>query len=452
MRIGQIGLGYVGLTSAVTFALRGHTVLCYDTNPDVVMSINQSTPKSGEFLQYLQADVKGLVEKKLLSATTNIEALDDCDAYLLSVPTERQDEPYMDIVNALCSELLLFFNEDSPLIIIESTVTPGTTEKIVEQLLDKGYKLDEDYHLAIAPRRDWFADAEKSVANLPRVVGGASPDSTERAVKVLANICRNIQVTTADVAELTKSVENALLNVQVTFCENLASSYSHVDVNRVIELATTHWRLNPLHLGAGISGRCIPLSLKYLKEGLTDNSYSRFFQTVMDEDSYYRHDIITELYIRYEDIVSTRIKDENVDVIEVGILGLGYRKDFRDIGGSPGMFFYKEFKEMYRINGSYDEKEYQRLILGVYDPLFSSEELAKYKLNSFDPFKRWDMLLIATPHTVFEIHAVELISKNKGKGSLVLDTYGIWEKHSALMAEKGITYVRVGNPNWISNQ
>lgn len=459
MNILQCGMGYVGLTGAVHMAMNGHTVYCYDVSPEVISALRQGTPKAGEFLEYLQADVAKLIDQELLIPVHSLADVwgVDFDAFLLSVPTEKDDYPYMDIVFGLVPELMAHFKRKmwKPLFIIESTVTPGTSKELVEKMAGLGYHLDHNYYLAIAPRRDWFASADKSLGNLPRAVGGASEESSYRAISVLSGVCTHIQGCTADEAELVKSVENALLNVQLAFIEHLAITYGRrVDVNRVIELATTHWRLSPLHLGSGIAGRCIPLSIRYLNDGLDLDSKEMipgFLGDVADQDCLYRWEITHATQKKIEAIATKKAAHGDVYDVRVGIIGMGYRRDFRDLGGSPGIDFYKRIYAGLLHAEDHRPDSLKHVTLGICDPLFTAEETQKLKLNVFRYQDGWDVLLLAAPHSsiVADFPLITLFGK---KGGVVIDTFGIWQSHKEELAEKGIEYIRVGQKGWVPNE
>lgn len=447
MHIGQVGMGYVGLLSAAYFALDGNQVICYDTDSKVVQSLRDGTPKSGEFLSYLQTDINRLVKNGRIVPTEKFEFLQYCDAYFLSVPTERKDLPFMNIVEECVIKIVSSFSKEDfkPLIIIESTLTPGTTEKIVSELKQKNFNIDEHYYLAVAPRRDWFADEQKNLTTLKRVVGGCSELSTNNAVAIIQQICPQIQKTTAEIAEMTKSVENALLNVQVSLIENLACIYPHLNMNKVVDLATNgHWRLNPLHLGAGIGGRCIPLSIDYLNKG-TNNNYNYLLDEIKNADIAYRNTIVD---VVYEHAVKMCENIPNIPVVKIGILGVGYRKDFKDIGNSPGLYFASELEK----ESTYFITKYNKAFdVQVFDPLFTIEEIHNLEHNYFDYSKGWDILVLAAPHTYFMENFDDFLKSRNSiecNPSVIIDTYGQWENNFEFLKELNIKYIRVGNANW----
>lgn len=279
MKIAYHGLGYVGLTGAVHFALAGIDVIGFDPDPTIAAAVNDGKPKHGEFLSYLGDKLSAASGH--LRATTQFADTLEADVHIVAVPTERKGEPFDAIVFEVLTKLWQSA-KDGAIVLVESTLAPGTIDRWVATV-PKAYAQYEvtqaadgassgvavrasrdvadigtgKFHLAVCPRRDWFADQSKSLAALPRIVGGYTPLSTEMAEDVLSHVSTKILRTTYRTAEITKALENALLHVPLMYVHQLAMALPEHDVAEAVRLAGTHWRLMPLHLNVGTGGRCL---------------------------------------------------------------------------------------------------------------------------------------------------------------------------------------------------
>jgi len=246
------GLGYVGLTCAAHFAKSGVNVIGYDPDQSVVDAINAGKPKAGEFLGYLGDNIQGLPFR----ATTDFTEVCAHRIHIIAVPTEKDGEPWMLLVRRVVWTLLDVLPIGS-LIIIESTLTPGTIDQLMKE-----YTGEHGCLVAHAPRRDWFADPEKNLATIPRVLGGFTPAATEAAAKVLEDVTPAELILQTDhrTAELVKPLENALFHLPIMLAHEMALIYPGHDVREAVRLASTHWRFasfGGLYLGMGSGGRCL---------------------------------------------------------------------------------------------------------------------------------------------------------------------------------------------------
>ncbi|MEM1510867.1 MAG: nucleotide sugar dehydrogenase, partial [Thermofilaceae archaeon] len=255
-----IGLGYVGFPTAVVFASRGFNVIGVDVDESKVAAVNRglsylTEPGLGELLA-------SVVSKGKLRATTIIEdALEICDSILIDVPTPIRagivDLNYVVNVSDIIAKRL----RKNMLIVVESTVPPGTTSGLIKQILENGsgLKADEDFYLAHVPERIAPGRAIEELLNVPRVVGGVGPNSTKRALEVYRRVNPNLLPTDATTAELVKLIENAFRDLNIAFANLIAliAEGIGVDVFEAIRLANTHPRVNIHWPGAGVGGPCL---------------------------------------------------------------------------------------------------------------------------------------------------------------------------------------------------
>ncbi len=416
------GGGYTGLTCAVHFANAGLKVVVYDPSPDVVKGINDRTPKAGEFLAYLKDNVAWAN----LSATNRREDVEDAPVHILCVPTERMGRPCDDIV---VESLLWLIDEaaQGATIIVESTLIPGTIDSIRESV-DFKVRVGSDLALAVAPRRDWFADPDKNLGNLERVVGGYTANCTKRAVEVLSKVSPKVMETDYRTAEITKALENALLHVPLMLVHQLAVAMPDRNIAEAVRLASTHWRLiKGMHLNFGTGGRCVPLGTRYLVEAagaaFSIGEEADYFETLMRQK------------------VAAAIAKHLPPPARVLVMGMAYRPSFKDMGLSPGLDVARHLEEL-----GYQVK--------VHDPMWSAEELET--LTGLDAatdevddwYCRFDAIVLATPHSTYLEAGSHGLGPHVAKGTLIFDAQGAWKKFKPRFKEQEAKYIQVGTPGW----
>lgn len=419
MELVIFGGGYTGLTGALHFALAGIKVLIYDPDEATVDGINKGVPRANEYLSYLNADIASLVKKGLLQATTDIKLTYRYFVNILNVPTEKNGQPYDEIVTEVISNLIT----KEKLIIVESTVSPGLIDDILNHYPQ--LRPGEDFNLAICPRRDWFSDKDKNLANVSRIVGGVTEQCTSKATEVLSIVSNEILKTDYRTAELVKAFENAQLHVQCMLAYQMAYSYPDRNVAEMLKLAGTHWRLLPLYLGLGTGGRCVPLGTQYLTQAADENKPLTLGEVSIDWDRHFRMIVA--------DSVTYRLPMD----ASVLVLGVAYRPEFKDAGLSPGLDVAKHL-----MNRGLD--------VATFDPMWTEEELEKLtnlpvrKLSQYE-----SAIVLATPHKEFE--KLPLQSHLWRKDQIVLDGSGLWSQYKDLFKKRGVKYFQIGTPGWLQD-
>ncbi|MFN8059588.1 MAG: nucleotide sugar dehydrogenase [Vicinamibacterales bacterium] len=264
---GVIGLGYVGLPLAVEFGKAGLRVTGIDLDQSKVDAIN-----AGEsyILDVPTAEVKELVEKKRLFATTDFSKLSDVDTINICVPTplRKTKDPDLSYIVSAVEEIAKYLKKGQ-LIILESTTYPGTTEEVVRPMLEeRGLKAGEDFLLAFSPERVDPGNPRFQTANIPKVVGGVNAESSQ-ASAVLYGMSVNtvVPVSSTQVAEMVKLLENTFRAVNIGLVNELALMCRDMNVNvwEVIDAAATKpFGFMPFYPGPGLGGHCIPIDPFYL--------------------------------------------------------------------------------------------------------------------------------------------------------------------------------------------
>ncbi|HEX6153446.1 MAG TPA: nucleotide sugar dehydrogenase [Solirubrobacterales bacterium] len=265
MQIGIIGLGYVGLPLAVAFAESGCEVVGLDVDPSKVEALNGGR-------SYIEdvpsATLEPLGER--LRATTEYAELAACDAVILCVPTPLSDSREPDLTYLVESgEALAQVLRSGQLVVLESTTYPGTTRDRLLPILEKsGLTAGSDFHLAFSPERIDPGRTDFMVKTTPKLVGGVTEASTERARELYAEICDTVIVLSSpETAELAKLLENIFRSVNIALVNELAQLCDRleIDVWEVIDAAASKpfgfMRFDP---GPGMGGHCLPVDPFYL--------------------------------------------------------------------------------------------------------------------------------------------------------------------------------------------
>ena len=265
MQIGIIGLGYVGLPLAVAFAEAGCEVVGLDVDQDKVEALNAGR-------SYIEdvpdSSLEPLAER--LRATADYAELAACEAVILCVPTPLSDSREPDLTYLVDSATALAqVLRSGQLVVLESTTYPGTTrDRLLPILETSGLTAGSDFHLAFSPERIDPGRTDFTVKTTPKLVGGVTEASTERARELYAEICDTIVVLSSpEAAELSKLLENIFRSVNIALVNELAQLCDRlgIDVWEVIDAASSKpfgfMRFDP---GPGMGGHCLPVDPFYL--------------------------------------------------------------------------------------------------------------------------------------------------------------------------------------------
>jgi len=265
MKVGIVGLGYVGLPLAVAFAEAGQEVIGLDTDTARVDSLNAGRSHIEDVPDSALEPVRDRIV-----ATVRPEDLGPCDAIVICVPTPLTSsrEPDLAYLNAAAESLATVLRKGQ-LVVLESTTYPGTTrEELLPALERSGLSAGRDFHLAFSPERIDPGRTDYTIRTTPKLVGGLTEACTERARELYATICDEVVVlTTLEAAELSKLLENIFRSVNIAFVNELAQLCDRlgIDVWEVIDAASTKpfgfMRFDP---GPGMGGHCLPIDPFYL--------------------------------------------------------------------------------------------------------------------------------------------------------------------------------------------
>jgi len=332
---GIIGLGYVGLPTAVAAARAGWQVVGFDIDPERVNSLNSGASHVADVDSHTLA---ALVEERRFRATTDTSRIAECDVVLICVPTpiNRSREPDLTAVVA-ASRAVRAALRHGQLVILESTTYPGTTVEVVQPILEEsGLKATHDFLLAFAPERLEPGNMRFALADIPKVVGGLTPAATERAVQFYSAFIRTVvPVSSPTAAEMVKIYENVFRCINIAFVNELALLCSRMglDVWEIIDAAATKpYGFMPFYPGPGLGGHCIPVDPHYLAwKAKHYDFHVKFIELAASINDSMPYFVLER--------VMTALNDQGKCLrgARVLVLGVTYKRDVDDIRESPAL-------------------------------------------------------------------------------------------------------------------
>ncbi|HEY7309636.1 MAG TPA: nucleotide sugar dehydrogenase [Gemmataceae bacterium] len=333
--IGIVGLGYVGLPLAHAFSSAGFRVLGFDVDRDKVAKLNRGE----SYLNHIPSTwVQDMRAGRRFEATADFQRLAEVDTISITVPTPLNETRTPDIHYLEDAALTLAtFLRPGQLVIVESTTCPGTTRQVVLPLLKKsGLRVGEDFFLAFSPEREDPGNRDFTIRTIPKVVGGIDPRSLELAAALYGEAgLRVVKVSTPEVAEACKILENTYRAVNISLVNELKVLYDRmgIDIWEVIEAAKTKpFGFQAFAPGPGLGGPCIPKDSLYL--AWIANKYDTPTRLI---------DAATDTNLLVRDFVLTKTIDalnehgKAVKGAKIAVLGVSYKKDVGDLRDSPAL-------------------------------------------------------------------------------------------------------------------
>ena len=399
--VNVIGLGYIGLPTALMLASHGVEVVGTDYNNELVSTLNagKTTFKEDGLDELFQRAVDSGIK-----FTTEYQVT---DTYIVSVPTpydkfsKKVDPCY--VVSAVKSVMEVC--SKGATVVIESTVSPGTIDKYVRPVIEaNGFAIGEDMHLVHAPERIIPGNMVYELLHNNRTIGADNKDIGEKIKALYASFCQGqIVVTDIRTAEMTKVVENTFRAVNIAFANELAKICRHdnMDVYEIIKICNMHPRVNILQPGPGVGGHCISVDPWFLVGDYP--SLAKVIDESMKTNDGMPDFVLNRIY---------EIMKENglTDISRVGLYGLTYKENVDDMRESPTLQLL-ESQERHLAPG-----------LKVYDP-FIAKDVVKNQYHNLNEFlAATDLVVIMVKHDEIKENADKLA------GKVVLDCHNIIHK------------------------
>ena len=333
MKIGIVGLGYVGLPLAVAFAEAGHEVIGLDTDPRKVEGLNAGH----SHIEDVPDSVLAPLGERLRASTDKAE-LASCEAIVICVPTPLTSSREPDLTYLLDSATALSgVLGQGQLVVLESTTYPGTTrERLLPILEESGMKAGQDFHLAFSPERIDPGRTDYTVKSTPKLVGGLTPACAERAEALYSSICEQVIVLSSpETAELSKLLENIFRSVNIALVNELAQLCDRlgIDVWEVIDAASTKpFGFMHFEPGPGMGGHCLPVDPFYLAFKAREHDFYPEFIELAGKVNQTQPAFCVERIERALNDASKSVKGS-----KILLLGLSYKAGVGDIRESPAL-------------------------------------------------------------------------------------------------------------------
>ncbi len=342
MRVGVVGLGYVGLPLAVAFAEEGHAVVGLDADPRKIDALAEGRSYIEDVTSERLAALDGS-----LTVTSRYPDLSSCDAVIICVPTPLTNsrEPELSYMVDAATSLAAVLQKGQ-LIVLESTTYPGTTRERLRPILEEsGLAAGRDFHLAFSPERIDPGRTDFTIRTTPKVVGGLTEACTMRAVELYSRICDQVvEVSSPDAAELSKLLENifrsvniALVNELAMLCERLG-----IDVWEVVDAAASKpfgfMRFDP---GPGMGGHCLPVDPFYLAFKARElDFYPEFIELAGKINQAQPHWCVRRIERALNDA------SKATHGAKVLLLGVSYKAGVGDIRESPALKIIRQLADL----------------------------------------------------------------------------------------------------------
>ena len=333
MTIGVIGLGYVGLPLVVAFAEAGDHVVAVDVDARKVSAIAAAESYIEDVPSERLRELRGSIQP-----TTHYAPLARADAVLICVPTPltRNREPDLGPLSAAATSLAHVLQRDQ-LVVLESTTYPGTTrERLIPLLEESGLRVGDGLSVAFSPERVDPGRTDYTMRNTPKVVGGITTESGDRAEELYKRICDHIvRVSTPEAAEMSKLLENIFRSVNIALVNELAilSDRMGIDIWEVVDAAATKpygfMRFEP---GPGMGGHCLPVDPFYLTWRAREFDFSTEFIEIAGKINQQMPYFCVERVERALNDVG-----KPVNGARIVILGVSYKGGVGDIRESPAL-------------------------------------------------------------------------------------------------------------------
>ena len=387
--IAIVGLGYVGLPTALTARANGARTIGIDTSESRLKAIREQQVDLVS-TDHLQLSTR--LDDEDFVLTSSVAALGEADAVLICVPTpvDAQRAPDLRMLRDACADAVRHARAGQVLI-LTSTSHPGSTrELLADPLRERGFVVGKDIFVASSPERIDPGNKTPHSA-VPRVLGGVTPECLERAAAIIGLLTDDVvQVTSADAAEMTKLLENSFRAVNIAFANEFADACEAigVDPREIVDAAATKpYGFMPFYPGTGVGGHCIPCDPHYLLSRLHDQGVAApILASAMDAIAARPHQIV--------DDIASRLARQGRALAEARVLvvGVAYKPGIEDIRESPGI---EIVTELIRRNAEVD----------IHDPLVPSVPIGEQQilLSVKQPdATAYDAVLVNTLHPGFD--------------------------------------------------
>lgn len=402
-----VGLGYIGLPTAVVFALAGKQVVGIDIQPEIVAQLNQSQLHFSE--PALAEGLRQAVHCGRFIAKSTPEA---ADAFIIAVPTPLNVDqtPDLSYVKAAVINIAPVL-ENGNLIVLESTSPVGTTEQIAAQLQQLRPDLTT-LHIAYCPERVLPGKIMQEIYQNDRIIGGLTPQATEYAIELYQTFCQGLCIpTNARIAELCKLAENSFRDVNIAFANELSMICEKLNVNvwALIALANRHPRVNILQPGVGVGGHCIAVDPYFIIHQVPEQA--KLIHTARAVNISKQQWVLNDIKLAVADY--SALTNQVPNRLRIACLGLSFKADVGDLRESPAMAIVEQLIEWHSGD------------VWVVEPHIAELPVHLQKKAEFVPLEQAitaaDILVVLVDHSLFKS-----VESHQVQHAHVIDYRGIW--------------------------
>ncbi len=434
LKIGVVGIGRIGLPTALSIANSGLETIGIDINEKLVEMINSKKYPLSDEPEFDKIFDNVILQKKF-SATTNIEeAISKCDVIILSLPTPMNNQNVPDYTALLTvGKSLNQLLSNGQIVIVESTVEPGFVENELLQSLEgsnKSLKSGIDFYLAVCPETANPGEIMKDFQKLPRLVGSIDEKISPIVSKLYEFVfgVELIQMPNCKTANAVKLTTNVFRDINIAFVNELALLFEKlgIDTYEVIDAAKRKYNFQPHFPGPGVGGPCLPVnSYQYLNSSKKLNSN---FLKIVQEARKINESMPRHVFTLLSD--AFRESGKTLENATVTLLGISYKPNVHDVQIAPSEEIIKILTE-------------NNIKIKIFDPYFKSETIFGHKVEDtiLDAQSDSDAVILVTGHNEFKQLDLESLYKNM-KTPILIDCTGIIIPESA--KSLGITFRGIG--------
>jgi nucleotide sugar dehydrogenase len=428
-----IGIGRIGLPTALSFANSGFETIGMDINRDLVEKINNKIFPLKDEPGYDVMFDKVTSEKKF-KATSNIDTVVPySDVILLSLPTPMNlsnipDYSSLESVGYQLHDLL----SHGSLVIVESTIEPGFIEDTLIPIIegdDQKLKAGKDFTIGVCPETANPGQILNDFEKLPRLVGSINDKTREMIIKIYRHVFTVdlIPMPNCKTANAVKLTTNVFRDLNIAFVNELAILFEKlgIDIMTVLEAAKTKYNFQVHYPGPGVGGPCLPVnSYQYLNTGKEIGVPLKLIQTAREINENMPSHVMTLLSSAFDE------QNKSLDGSTILILGVSYKPDIKDIQISPAQNIIENLKK-------------QNVNIQIYDPYFKSENIfgINTESNLIDALPHCDGIILVTSHK--EFHDIDPnFLKSKLRNPIFIDSRCILDQHEAV--KSGLIYRGLG--------
>lgn len=406
VKIGVVGLGYVGLPMAVTVAKKGYEVLGFEVSQYAIEHVNAGENYIGDVTDQ---DLIDVVKAGKLSATADYSRMKEVHVVLIAVPTplDLYHQPDTKYIEDSTKSMAPHMNKDT-LVVLESTTYPGTTREIIVPELEKaGFTIGKDAFVGFSPERVDPGNETYKTHNTPKVVGGMTPKCNEIAKLFYESVLDAPVhlVSSPEVAEMEKIYENTFRNINIALANEMTVLCDRMGISiwEVVDAAKTKpYGFMAFYPGPGVGGHCIPIDPFYLTWKAREYDFHTRLIELAGEINIAMPEFVVQRAIRIlnkQGVAISRAK--------ILLLGAAYKKDIRDMRESP-------------IEGVITQLENYDADFEIHDPYvdeFHHEKNGKeYKTVQLGNLKKYDLIIVITDHSNLDYQKIA------DSGVAILDT------------------------------